>query len=101
MNGHILNLCEYYGSKMLYEGLIKTHELNNIDVPNNIHIMIKKVLRKSRFDRWACGVCGGLGDYSNINSTLWRLIFIIGAIFYLLPFMIAYFILAIFIPEET
>lgn len=36
-------------------------------------------LYKSSTDRKLAGVCGGLGDYFNIDSTIFRLIFFIGA----------------------
>lgn len=57
-----------------------------------------KKLYKSKTDRKICGVCGGLGEYFNVDSTLIRLAAV------LLAFMggriLAYIIAAIIIPEE-
>ena len=36
--------------------------------------MQNKKLRKSRTDRKLCGVCGGLAEYLNMDSTIIRLI---------------------------
>lgn len=57
-----------------------------------------KKLYRSRIDRKICGVCGGIGEYFNIDPTLIRVGFIIfgltGA------GVLAYIISAIIIPEE-
>ena len=57
-----------------------------------------KKLYKSKTDRKICGVCGGLGEYFNVDSTLIRLAAV------LLAFMgggiLAYIVAAITIPEE-
>ena len=36
-----------------------------------------KKLYKSRTDRKLCGVCGGIAEYFNIDSTIVRLIFLL------------------------
>ena len=57
-----------------------------------------KKLYKSRDDRKLFGVCGGLGQYFNLDATIVRLVFIvlglmhIGVLFYILA--------ALIIPEE-
>ena len=57
-----------------------------------------KKLYRSKTDKKICGVCGGLGEYFNVDSTLIRLAAV------LLAFMevgiLAYIIAAIIIPEE-
>lgn len=59
----------------------------------------QRVLRRSRVDRVVAGVCGGIGRYFGIDSTLVRLAFVIltiaggGGI-------IAYLIAWLLIPEE-
>lgn len=57
-----------------------------------------KKLYRSKTDKKICGVCGGLGEYFNVDSTLIRLTAV------LLAFMevgiLAYIIAAIIIPEE-
>ncbi len=57
-----------------------------------------KKLYKSRDDRKLFGVCGGLGEYFNLDATLVRLVFVvlgllhIGVLFYILA--------ALIMPEE-
>lgn len=57
-----------------------------------------KKLYRSKDDRKLFGVCGGLGQYFNLDSTIVRLIFVIlgllhiGVLFYILA--------ALIIPEE-
>ncbi len=59
-----------------------------------------KQLRRSSTNRMIGGVCAGLGEYANIDPTLFRiaavlLIFLTGP-----GVIIAYLILALIIPEE-
>ena len=39
----------------------------------------KKKLYRSRSDRWLAGVCGGIAEYFDIDSTVIRVIFVLGA----------------------
>jgi phage shock protein PspC (stress-responsive transcriptional regulator) len=59
-----------------------------------------KRLYRSNSDRMIAGICGGLGDYFNIDSTLVRLIFVIGAIFSFSALFWIYIIMLIVVPEE-
>ncbi len=59
---------------------------------------IKKLYR-SRTDRMLGGVCGGLGEYLAIDSTLIRILFIVLA-FAGGPGLIAYLIMLFIVPEE-
>ena len=61
---------------------------------------MEKRIYRSRTDRKLFGVCGGLGKYFNVDSTLIRIIFIISLIFGVFPTILAYIIMAIIIPEE-
>ena len=36
-----------------------------------------KKLHRSKDDRWLAGVCGGIAEYFNIDSTLVRVLFIL------------------------
>ena len=58
-----------------------------------------KKLYRSRTDRKLGGVCGGLAQYFNIDSTLVRLLFVIGVIF-VGGGLLAYLIMLIVVPEE-
>lgn len=62
--------------------------------------MHKKLYRNST-DKMIAGICGGLGDYFNIDSTIIRLsavvlLFITG----IFPCIIAYIIAAIIVPVK-
>ena len=56
-------------------------------------------LYKSNTDIKICGVCGGIGEYLNIDPTLIRLIFIILA--FTQVGILAYVIAALVIPMES
>lgn len=56
-------------------------------------------LRKSRTDKMLAGVCGGFADYFNIDSTIIRIIFAIILISSFGTAVLAYFILAIVMPD--
>lgn len=60
---------------------------------------IKKLYR-STSDRMIAGICGGLGEYFGIDSTLVRLIFVLGSIFTGSVLFWVYIIMLIVIPEE-
>lgn len=57
-----------------------------------------KKLYRSRTNKMLCGVCGGVGEYFNVDPTLIRLLFVIfgctGS------GVLAYIIAAIVIPQE-
>lgn len=60
---------------------------------------MKKKLYKSKTDEKICGVCGGIGEYFNIDSTLVRLAWVIFCVLGGSGIM-AYIIAAIIIPEK-
>ena len=55
-----------------------------------------KKLYRSNINKMLCGVCGGIGEYFNIDPTIIRLIWAIFACS--VPGIIAYFVAAIIIP---
>lgn len=58
-----------------------------------------KKLYKSRTDRMICGICGGIGEYFGVDSTLIRLLVVVLSI----PGgtgILAYLIAALIIPME-
>ena len=62
---------------------------------------MEKLLRRSRANRWLGGVCGGLGKFFGMDPVIWRLIFILGALFsVILPFVLIYLVMWIVIPRE-
>lgn len=61
---------------------------------------LEKRLYRSRNDRMLNGVCGGLGEYFNIDPTIVRLVFVAIALFSAgVGMAVAYLILAVVIPE--
>lgn len=58
-------------------------------------------LFRSREDRMIAGVCGGLGDYLNVDPTLIRLIFVLGFFATASGVFWAYLIMMIVVPEEV
>jgi phage shock protein C len=59
----------------------------------------KKRLVRSRTERWLAGVCGGIGDYFNIDATVIRVLFVLFALVFGSGLLI-YIILWILIPLE-
>jgi len=57
-------------------------------------------LHRSRNNRWIAGVCGGLGEYFNIDPTIIRLIWAVGTVFSMGFGIILYIIFWIVIPEK-
>lgn len=60
-----------------------------------------KKLYRSESDKKIAGVCGGLGTYTNIDPTIWRIIFVLLLLPGGLPGFIPYVLLWIFVPQET
>jgi phage shock protein PspC (stress-responsive transcriptional regulator) len=63
------------------------------------HTTRPKRFYRSREDRWITGVCGGLGEYFNIDPVLIRIVFIVTTLFYGLG-LLPYIALAIFVKEN-
>jgi phage shock protein C len=59
-----------------------------------------KRLYRSRKNRMIAGVCGGLGEYFNIDPTLIRLAFVAAVLFGVGGGVLAYLIMMILVPEE-
>ena len=60
--------------------------------------MEPKKLYRSDTDKMLCGVCGGIGEYFNIDSTLVRLLWAI--LTFSGPGLFAYIVAAIIIPRR-
>ena len=61
--------------------------------------MEKKLYGSSR-DRMLCGVCGGLGEYLNVDPTIIRLIWAIGTVLSCAVGALAYLAAALIIPSD-
>ncbi|HIW20731.1 MAG TPA: PspC domain-containing protein [Candidatus Dorea intestinavium] len=62
--------------------------------------MEPKKLYRSRVDRYLLGVCGGLGEYFNVDANLLRLAAVLFALLSCGTALIAYFVAAVIIPER-
>jgi phage shock protein PspC (stress-responsive transcriptional regulator) len=63
--------------------------------------METKKLYRSRTDKMIAGVCGGLGQYLGIDSTLIRLIFALMVVFGVGSGLLVYLVLMIVVPLEA
>lgn len=59
-----------------------------------------KKLYKSSTDRMLCGVCGGVAEYFNIDSTLVRLGFALVSCITFGTALLAYIVAAIIVPQN-
>ena len=64
--------------------------------------MNNKKLFRSTTNRMVCGVCGGLGDFFGIDTTVIRILYVVISLITSagLLGLILYFILAVIIPED-
>ena len=58
-----------------------------------------KKLKRSSTQKMLCGVCGGIGEYLNIDPTLIRLIWVLLTFCSVGMGIIVYFIAAVIIPD--
>ncbi len=58
-----------------------------------------KKLYRSRTNRMVSGVCGGLGEFANVDPTLVRLLFAAGTIFSGGILLLVYLVMIFVIPE--
>ncbi|MDR2407436.1 MAG: PspC domain-containing protein [Bacteroidales bacterium] len=61
--------------------------------------MTYKKLTRSKINRKIAGVCGGLGDYLNIDPTVIRVFFIL-LILFAGSGLLLYLVLILIVPEE-
>ncbi len=59
-----------------------------------------KKLVRSRTKKMLCGVCGGIGEYLNIDPTVIRLLWILFIFFSFGMAVLIYFIAAVVMPDE-
>jgi phage shock protein C len=81
----------------------------NFRMPSHVRVMDNKrstvmnttykQLRRTSGNRMIAGVCGGLGEYANIDPTLIRLVAVLLLILSGPGIVLAYLIMALIIPE--
>ncbi|WP_246108440.1 PspC domain-containing protein [Salisediminibacterium halotolerans] len=64
-------------------------------------VMRLKRLYKSESDRKIAGICGGLGDYFNIDPTIIRIVFLILIIPANIMMILGYILMMLVIPDES
>ena len=64
-----------------------------------VNVSVKKLYR-SKTNRWLGGVCGGIGEYFNVDPTVVRILYIIGTFLSMGFGLLLYIILWIIIPEK-
>jgi phage shock protein PspC (stress-responsive transcriptional regulator) len=57
-------------------------------------------LTKSETDKMLFGVCGGLADYMNMDSTVMRVLFVLITVFGIGSPILVYLILALIMPSD-
>lgn len=62
--------------------------------------MEEKRLLRSRKNRVLGGICGGIGDYVNMDPTVIRIIYVLLSILTAFCGLLVYLILLLIIPEE-
>ena len=60
----------------------------------------KKKLTRSTTNRMVAGVCGGLGEFLDIDPTIIRLLFVLGSIAGFGSALLVYLVMAIVVPPE-
>ncbi|WP_395084265.1 PspC domain-containing protein [Gracilimonas sp.] len=72
---------------------------NTVDYNQTNSIIMPAKLRKSRTDKMLAGVCGGFAEYLGWDATLVRIIFALILVSSFGTAVLAYFILAIVMPD--
>lgn len=57
-------------------------------------------LKRSRMNRMVCGVCGGLGEYLNVDPTVIRILWVFCSLASLGMGIVVYMVAAVIMPEE-
>lgn len=57
-------------------------------------------LTRSRTKRMLCGVCGGIGEYLNVDPTIIRIAWMLFVFFSFGMAVLIYFIAAVIMPDE-
>ena len=60
-----------------------------------------KKLVRSKANRMLCGVCGGIGEYLNVDPTIVRLIWLLCSVASFGTGLLVYIVAAIVIPEDN
>lgn len=61
---------------------------------------MQKRLTKSLYDKRICGICGGIAEYLNTDSSIVRVVFVIFAfISGIIPALLLYLVLSCVIPD--
>lgn len=69
---------------------------------DNVETKEQKRLYRSKTNRIFTGICGGLGEYLDVDPTVLRLMWVLIVVFTgIFPGVVAYFISIFIIPEKV
>lgn len=71
----------------------------NVPTPTQSHSQPRKLYR-SKTNRKIAGICGGIGEYFDVDPTIVRIIFIILLLPGGLPGLLPYIILWVIVPDQ-
>jgi phage shock protein C len=69
-----------------------------VEIDNSGYSYSSGGLHRSRKDRWIFGLCGGIAEYYNMDSTLVRVLMFLFTLTVI--GLLGYIIIALIIPEE-
>jgi phage shock protein PspC (stress-responsive transcriptional regulator) len=81
-----------------------THKIEKIMKRKGMVIIMgndMKKLVRSKANRMVCGVCGGIGEYLNVDPTIVRLVWVVVSLLSCGTGLLAYLIAAIVVPEDN
>lgn len=87
-------------NKLIHHGIIESTKNTIFAFPNYNEMAEYKKLTRSRTDRRIAGVCGGLAQYLNVDSTVVRIVFLI-LLFFVGGGLLIYLIIWLCAPEEA
>lgn len=73
--------------------------MNRVKGGNYMGNEYRKLVR-SRTNRTFCGVCGGIGEYLNVDPTLVRLVWLLCSMVSCGTGLVVYLVAALIIPED-
>ena len=67
---------------------------------NNMNNDYRKLMR-SKMNRMVCGVCGGIGEYLNLDPTVVRLLWLVCSLASCGTGLVVYIVAAVVMPEDV
>ena len=74
---------------------------NQQKVSASIDRMAGRPVRRSHSNKWVAGVCGGIGEYFNIDANLIRLIWVVVTLCSLGVGLVLYIVASLILPKKS